>query len=185
MRLTLTVLLGLFLVPLSIVAQTGHDPHAGHGAHGAEGYTSLVDRRIKALSNEEVDGLLKGEGMGLALSAELNGVPGPLHLLELADALELDAEQLDAIRRIFEEMRSETSRLGEALVELEATLDRRFVHRHIDPEVIRDLTSKIAGLNGEIRAVHLIAHLEVDPLLSDQQRARYQVLRGYVAPEPR
>ena len=31
--------------------------------------------------------------MGLALAAELNGYPGPSHVLELADKLELSAEQ--------------------------------------------------------------------------------------------
>ncbi len=163
--------------------QPPRDPHAA-GAHGTHAghdntYADLVDREIRALSNEEVAALLAGEGMGFALAAELNGVPGPLHVLELRAELELTPETEEAISRLFNEMRGRTSELGAQVVELERTLDRRFAHRHIDAEVIRDLTGRIAALRGEIRAVHLEAHLDVDALLSDEQRARYLRLRGY------
>lgn len=178
------LMMALSFFPVAAVAQGGHDQHAGHGQEPAAGYGALTDRQIKALSDAEVRALLRGEGAGFALAAELNGVPGPLHLLELAEPLALTEEQRTAIEEIFADMREETMRLGEALVELERTLDRRFAHRHIDPDVIRDLTSRIAALQAEIRAVHLIAHLEVDPLLTDEQRALYQALRGYVTPEP-
>jgi Spy/CpxP family protein refolding chaperone len=184
MRGGLFVLLILWFSPVAVIAQSGHDQHTGHGQEAAAGYGALMERQVKALSDEEVRALLGGEGAGFALTAELNGIPGPLHILELAEPLELTPEQRSAIEEIFGAMRAETTRLGEALVELERTLDRRFVHRHIDPEVIRDLTGRIGALQGEIRAVHLIAHLEVDPLLTDEQQARYQALRGYVAPEP-
>ena len=42
-------------------------------------------RSIKALSEQQVADLKAGRGMGLALSAELNGYPGPAHVLELSD----------------------------------------------------------------------------------------------------
>jgi hypothetical protein len=35
--------------------------------------------------------------MGLALPAELNGYPGPIHVLELSDKLGLSAEQKSRI----------------------------------------------------------------------------------------
>ncbi len=69
--------------------------------------------------------------------------------------------------------------MGAEVVELERTLDRRFRHRHIDAAVIRDLTQRIALLRGEIRAIHLEAHLAVDPLLTATQREAYLRLRGY------
>jgi hypothetical protein len=53
----------------------------------------MVGRRIKALSAEDVDGLLTGRGLALARAAELNGYPGPMHVLEHADALGLTGEQ--------------------------------------------------------------------------------------------
>jgi hypothetical protein len=179
----MTLVFSLLWFPAASLAQTGHDHHAGHGAPGTEGYADLGDRQVKALSNEELEGLLRGEGLGFALTAELNGIPGPLHVLELAGPLGLEEEQREAVEEVFAGMREETSRLGAQLVDLERTLDLRFSHRHIDPDVIRDLTSRIAALQGQIRAVHLIAHLAVDPILTAEQRSAYQVLRGYADPE--
>ncbi len=168
------------LVPAGVSAQGGHAGH-DHGDAGAHGYADLLDREIRALSDDEIAALLAGEGMGFALAAELNGVPGPLHVLELREELELAPEQEARVVRIFQEMRARTAELGERVVELERTLDLRFRHRHVDAEVVAELTAAISALTGEIRAIHLVAHLETDPVLSEDQRARYAVLRGYGA----
>ena len=56
-------------------------------------YAGMQSRPIKALSDQQVSDLRAGRGMGLALAAELNGYPGPSHVLEFADQLELSAEQ--------------------------------------------------------------------------------------------
>src|SRR5258708_12736969 len=56
-------------------------------------YAGMQTRPIKALSEQQVADLQAGRGMGLALAAELNGYPGPSHVLELADKLGLSAEQ--------------------------------------------------------------------------------------------
>lgn len=48
-------------------------------------YAGMQTRPIKALSDEQIADLQAGRGMGLALAAELNGYPGPAHVLELAD----------------------------------------------------------------------------------------------------
>ena len=53
----------------------------------------------QALSPEDIQGLLEGRGMGLAKAAELNSYPGPKHVLEMADALELTPEQRAEIAR--------------------------------------------------------------------------------------
>src|SRR5687767_11125254 len=50
-------------------------------------YVGQEDRAIKALDAKDVDGLLAGSGMGYAKAAELNGYPGPMHVLELAEKL--------------------------------------------------------------------------------------------------
>ncbi|MEO8319793.1 MAG: hypothetical protein ABI561_15865 [Bradyrhizobium sp.] len=54
-------------------------------------YAGMQDRPVKALSEQQVADLKAGRGMGLALPAELNGYPGPSHLLELADRLNLSS----------------------------------------------------------------------------------------------
>src|SRR5262249_20157560 len=44
-------------------------------------YAGRQTRAIKALSEEDIAPLLNGEGMGMAKAAELNGYPGPKHVL--------------------------------------------------------------------------------------------------------
>jgi hypothetical protein len=166
---------------LALPAGAQQPDHAGsHDGH-ENAYADFGDREIKALSNEELAALLAGEGMGFALAAELNGVPGPLHALELAEELELTPATIEAVTRVFDDMRARTAELGTAVVELERTLDRRFAHRHIDPALLRELTGEIAALRGEIRAIHLAAHIEVEALLTEAERVRYQELRGYAS----
>jgi hypothetical protein len=55
-------------------------------------YAGMQERPIKALSDQQLADLRAGRGGGLALAAELNGYPGPVHILELADQLNLSPE---------------------------------------------------------------------------------------------
>jgi hypothetical protein len=57
-------------------------------------YAGLQNRSIKTLSDQQIEDLTAGRGMGLALAAELNGYPGPIHAIELAEQLHLSPEQL-------------------------------------------------------------------------------------------
>jgi hypothetical protein len=66
-------------------------------AQTAQPYSGMQSRPIKALSDQQVADLKAGRGMGLALAAELNGYPGPSHLVELSDQLGLTAEQLSSL----------------------------------------------------------------------------------------
>ena len=54
-------------------------------------YAGMQARSIKALSEQQIADLKAGRGMGLALAAELNGYPGPAHVLEVADQLGLSS----------------------------------------------------------------------------------------------
>jgi hypothetical protein len=56
-------------------------------------YAGQQKREIKALSEAEVSAYLDGRGMGLAKAAELNGYPGPAHVLDLAEKLQLTPQQ--------------------------------------------------------------------------------------------
>jgi Spy/CpxP family protein refolding chaperone len=144
-------------------------------------YAGQETRAIKSLSQAEIDDLVAGRGMGLAKAAELNGFPGPMHVLELADKLALTADQTQATRAIMARMRDEAQRLGRELVEAERHLDLRFMHGHIDPSSMAAATSRIGTLQGELRAVHLAAHLDMKSLLTPTQTQAYVSARGYVA----
>ena len=75
-------------------------------------YAGMQTRHIKALSSQQIDDLRASRGMGLALAAELNGYPGPSHVLELSDRLELSAEQRDRIQKLFDSMKAESTPIG-------------------------------------------------------------------------
>ncbi|MCP5420266.1 MAG: Spy/CpxP family protein refolding chaperone [Gammaproteobacteria bacterium] len=136
----------------------------------------------KALSDQEIAGYRAGEGMGMALAAELNHYPGPRHVLDLADDLHLDPQQRDAAQRLFDEMRAQTQPLGNALITKEKELDQLFATQTVTDESLRRLTQEISALQGQLRYLHLHAHLRMRELLTAEQRQAYETLRGYAAP---
>ena len=160
------VLLVLFL--LSSAAAIAQGPYAGMQA-----------RTIKALSQEQVSDLGAGRGMGLALAAELNGYPGPAHVLELADKLELSSDQRSQIETLFNSMKAEAQPLGAKLIEGESDLDRLFANRSITPESLKASTAAIAVTQGALRETHLNYHLSTAAILTPAQMYRYAELRGY------
>jgi Spy/CpxP family protein refolding chaperone len=142
-------------------------------------YAGQQNRAIKALSPEDVTGLLNGEGMGLAKAAELNGYPGSAHILALAKELNLtDAQQLQ-VQGIFDRMNAEAKQLGAELVERERALDELFASGKITPDQLAVETAAISEIQGKLRSVHLSAHLEAKPVLRADQIALYSRLRGY------
>src|SRR5258708_29748480 len=142
-------------------------------------YAGLQSRSIKALSDQQIADLRAGRGMGLALAAELNGYPGPSHLLELADKLGLSDAQRSSVRNIFETMKAETIPIGERLIAQEAALDRLFADHVITPEKLNAATSEIGATQAELRATHLKYHLSTVAMLEPSQIQRYSALRGY------
>ena len=128
-------------------------------------YTGQQTRAIKALSDEEIAALLKGEGMGMAKAAELNGYPGPAHVLALTEQLGLTNSQQRNVREIFERMSAAAKPLGAELIEQEQTLDHLFANSEITPDRLLSATAAIAELQGRLRAAHLAAHLETRALL--------------------
>jgi hypothetical protein len=142
-------------------------------------YAGMQNRPFKALSEQQVADLKAGRGMGLALPAELNGYPGPSHLLELADRLELSPSQRDSIKQLFDSMKAEAVPVGERLIEQEEKLDRQFANRTVTPDGLKVATSEISATQAELRNTHLKYHLETVQILSDQQMHQYALLRGY------
>jgi hypothetical protein len=112
-------------------------------------YSGQEQREIKALSREEVDHYLSGAGLGMAKAAELNRYPGPMHVLEFADNLNLTADQRKRTQAIFDEMKSQVLPLGKQLVEKERELDTRLASETISEKQLTRLVSEIATLNGQ------------------------------------
>jgi len=142
-------------------------------------YAGMQARSIKALSEQQVADLGAGRGMGLALAAELNGYPGPSHLLELADKLNLSTDQRAAIQRLFDSMKAEAIPLGSKLIEQEGNLDAQFASHTVTPESLKASTAAVAATQGVLRETHLKYHLSTAALLSNGQMQRYAELRGY------
>jgi len=143
-------------------------------------------RAIKSLSAEDVEDLLSGRGWGQAKPAELNGYPGPRHVLDLANKLSLSSAQQAAIERIFEAMQAQAMRIGHDYVATERALDDGFRSKQIDRSRLVKLTEEAAQLRAKLRQIHLQAHLETAPLLNRHQHLKYAKLRGYRgAHEPR
>lgn len=156
------------LLPSTLLAQRVPSPYRGQES-----------RAIKALSADEVRDLLAGEGMGLARAAELNGVPGPRHVLDLATDLELGSGQRDRVQAIYHEMNSAARELGARIVELERAMDEGFASRAIEAGTVERLAREIGELGGRLRAVHLVAHLRTAEVLTHDQVRRYAELRGH------
>ncbi|MBI3571788.1 MAG: hypothetical protein HY082_11935 [Gammaproteobacteria bacterium] len=144
-------------------------------------YAGQEQREIKALSPEEVKDYLAGKGMGLAKAAELNRYPGPAHVLELAEKLQLDAQQKILSEAIFKTMQTEAMCQGKALVEKERELDRLFAGGGITSEDLRVALETIGRLQAEVRWTHLQAHIEQRKILTPKQIAQYEELRGYTS----
>jgi len=165
-------LLVLLLLTLTTAALAQEHEHTSP-------YAGMEGRNIKALSDADIEGLLSGAGMGYAMAAELNGFPGPKHVLELADELALTDEQRQQTEALFAAMQSEAVALGRQLIALETDLDAAFASGQATAEGILDLTARIGEVESRLRAAHLNTHLKMTPLLSMHQRHMYQELRGY------
>ncbi|MFC4170948.1 Spy/CpxP family protein refolding chaperone [Microvirga sp. GCM10011540] len=148
----------------------GHSPYAG-----------FERRPIKALSDQQIADLENGRGMGLALAAELNGYPGPLHVLEHADALGLSPSQKSRVAELYAAMKAETIGIGSRLIEQERSLDRLFSSGTITPAALEDAMATIGATQAKLRGAHLEYHLSTRNILTPEQTAVYNGLRGYSA----
>lgn len=142
-------------------------------------YGGEQTRDIKALSQAQVKGLRNGHGMGYGKAAELNHYPGPKHVLELAQQLQLTAEQQKQTRAIYKEMHDEAVALGKQYVQQELELDRIFASGSVDEKAVQIKLSELAEVQAQLRFVHLAAHIRIKAVLSDGQVAHYNDLRGY------
>jgi Spy/CpxP family protein refolding chaperone len=163
--LALTALLAV-AVPAAGQAPAAAAAPAAHGS-------------AKSLPPDEIESLLAGEGMGLARAAEMNHYPGPRHLLDVENQIGLSEQQRAAIRRIYIETTDDARKVGRKIVDAEAELSEAFVRGAITEARLRSLVMKVAELRGQLRFIHLAAHLKTKKLLTAEQVEKYETLRGY------
>jgi hypothetical protein len=144
-------------------------------------YAGEQHRQIKALPERDAADLAAGQGMGLAKAAELNGYPGPAHVLEHADALALTLQQREATRALMDAHKARARALGLEVIAAERALDEAFRTRRIDEAALARLTADIGRLQARLREEHLRTHLAQTAMLDAKQVERYSVLRGYAS----
>lgn len=169
-KMKTTILLFAFLIALgaALTAQEVPSPYVGQ-----------QHRSIKALSAGEIEGYLLGNGMGFAKVAELNHYPGPKRVLDLAGELGLTEQQRTQTEYVYKKMHYEAVFHGERLVEKERRLDEMFSQQNAREKGASILIEEIAGHLGRIRAAHVTAHIAMRSILSPEQIAAYDRLRGY------
>jgi hypothetical protein len=118
-------------------------------------YAGQQGRTIKALSSEDVAALRKGEGMGMAKAAELNGYPARpcAHTTQLS----LTDGQLQRAQLSYDRMSAAAKPLGRK-IDCSGTGTRRPV-RGAARHPARVAAAAIGQLQGRLQSVHLAAHL--------------------------
>ena len=124
------------------------------------------------------DGLLNAEGMGQAKYAEMNGYPGPKHVLDLAYKLKLTDDQKKSVRAFYDEMSTRAKEIGKQIVRIEQELNDAFVQGLLSEKSVRSDCEEIGRLRGKLRSLHLIAHMKTKNVLNENQIALYRKLRG-------
>jgi hypothetical protein len=167
----LTTIAILFLLAVPALAQdqliSPHKDQAGMGLRG--------------LNEKEIAELKAGSGMALARAAELNNYPGPRHVLDAIAAGKLAAsdEQRERIAQLFTGMNRDAVRVGSQILHEEQSLETGFRTATMTESDLHARVARIADLRGELREIHLAAHVTTRALLSADQIARYNELRGY------
>ena len=160
----------------STIAASGHEYKSK--------YIGQERREIKSLSNDDIKELRAGAGWGLAKAAEINGLPGPKHILEMKKEIELTAEQERTVVALYNDMNKEAIALGYKIIEYERELNNRFAERNIDEKVLDQLLTKISETYKSLRYTHLSAHLRTPSILTEAQIKKYNKLRGYSSDDP-
>ncbi|HEY0847188.1 MAG TPA: hypothetical protein VGE12_17595 [Noviherbaspirillum sp.] len=166
-----------FSVILALPALFGVLPLAGLAAENP--YAGMEQRPIKALSEGEVGDYLAGRGMGTSRVAELNHYPGPRHVLDHAGQLGLSPAQIEQVQQVHDAMADEARRIGRRIVLKEAELEGLYASSQATAENTQRVVRELAALQADYRLAHLNAHLSMKLLLSPQQIAAYDRVRGY------
>ena len=171
LKTNILLLIFSICLPLSTLAQHSHEVQTP--------YAGMQNRAIKSLSDNDINELRRGTGWGLALAAELNGMPGPTHLLELKDQIPLASDQVAKTQALLDEMRKAALPTGERLIAAEKALEAAFATGKVDESSLRRLLADSEAARSELRFIHLSQHSKTVRFLKPEQIKRYNMLRGY------
>jgi len=168
LRLATTLIVtGLALLAADSSVSWGQHGHGHPGGHQA----------AQACSDEFDKVVGEGRGFGMAFAADQNGYPGPMHVLELKDRLKLTADQEARAQALMHAMFVESKPKSARLLDAEAKLRRLFADRATDDAAVRAAVAEVERARGEVRLVHLLAHLKTRELLTEDQRRLYHEAR--------
>ncbi len=164
----------MFFLSISVFAGT-----AFAQSQGAQPYAGFERREVASLSADDLVEIRAGRGWGLALPAELNGVPGPIHLLELAKEIGLTKAQIAGLADMRDRMRRNAIEAGAAFIAAEQALGAAFADGPPDAATLALRVGASEDARAKLRLAHLAVHLETLSLLTQAQIAAYNRLRGY------
>lgn len=171
-----TLQLAAGIISISVFSATGYSAEK-HSHHSQ--YAGQQNRIIKTLSEDDIQQLTEGKGWGLAKAAELNGIPGPAHLLEMKKEIALSDSQIKKIQQLFDDMNRKARIFGKKLIQLEAELNQAFASKTVNKQYLQEKLTAIEEVRRDLRYVHLVTHLETPSILSPEQISKYNTLRGY------
>jgi Spy/CpxP family protein refolding chaperone len=172
----MAVVTGIALVPMSTWSQHSGGGHAGGQAgrpHGS-GAGQLAAQRCET-EFEQVIG--QGRGFGMAFAADRHGYPGPMHVLELREQLQLSVEQTRQIEALMQAMFAESRPRSARLLEAEGRLSALFAGGRAEEAAVRAAVADVEQARREVRLVHLLTHLRTRDLLTGEQRRLYHEAR--------
>lgn len=172
---TLSALLAaLVMSPLAVLGQMQH-----HGGGSNSPYAGQQHRAITSLSADDQQALGQGEGWGLAKPAELNGVPGPAHLLERSEQIGLSQTQVTQLEQQFRDVKAQAIALGQAYMAAEQALDDYFRGGELDDRTLRQKVDQAEQARANLRFLHLSYHHRTLDVVTPELVQAYNRLRGY------
>ncbi len=152
----------------------GHD-HAAATPDAATPYAERYEASAsyRSLTPEEIDQIRRGEGAGFALPAELNGLPGPRHVLDLAHELHLSHEQQMQVQRLYDEMRAAVLPAGEAYLAAVEALEQDLHEGRLSKNALAERVAGVYRLEGNLASAHLVTHLRTAQILTADQIDQY------------
>jgi hypothetical protein len=131
----------------------GTAPGHGAGHRGQSPYAGTFDPAspIRALTLEELDQVRAGAGMGLARAAELNGLPGPRHVLDLGADLQLTPEQRAELQALYDQMLATARETGRQYLATQEAFEADLRAARVSVDALPERVAEVNRLRGSYK----------------------------------